>query len=98
MVLCSHKKNALDFLDQLSSVYQQKYILTPAVEVDGTQAFIDEVCKLAESNGLPSEDYRSSLSEFSADEVRRHLSEVLLVVLPFSELSVSLSVTFVFVQ
>lgn len=72
----SHKKNALDFLDQLSSVYQQRYILTPAVEVDGTQAFIDEVCKLAESNGLPSEGYRSSLSEFSADEVRRHLSEV----------------------
>lgn len=94
MVLCSHKKNALDFLDQLSSVYQQKYILTSAVEVDGTQAFIDEICKLAESNGLPSESYRSSLSEFSADEVRRHLSEVLLVALP----NVSLSVTFFFVQ
>ncbi|XP_045817511.1 UDP-glucose:glycoprotein glucosyltransferase-like isoform X2 [Trifolium pratense] len=72
----SHKKNALDFVDQLSSVYQQKYILTSAVEVDGTQEFIDEICKLAESNGLPSKGYRSSLSEFSAGEVRRHLSEV----------------------
>ncbi|KAI5405634.1 hypothetical protein KIW84_052417 [Lathyrus oleraceus] len=43
--------------------------------VDGTQAFIDEIYKLAESNGLPSESFRSSLSEFSADEVRSHLSE-----------------------
>jgi UDP-glucose:glycoprotein glucosyltransferase len=83
LVLCSHKKNVLDFLDQLSSVYQQKYILTSAVEVDGTQAFIEEICKLAESNGLPSKGYRSSLSEFSAGEVRRHLSEVILVALPF---------------
>ncbi|KAI5399213.1 hypothetical protein KIW84_064554, partial [Lathyrus oleraceus] len=71
----SHKNNALNFLDQLSSVYQQKYILTSPVGVDGTQAFIDEICKLAESNGLPSESFRSSLSEFSADEVRSHLSE-----------------------
>ncbi|CAL5185133.1 unnamed protein product [Lathyrus oleraceus] len=71
----SHKKNALNFLDQVSSVYQQKYILTSLVGVDGTQAFIDEICKLAESNGLPSESFRSSLSEFSADEVRSHLSE-----------------------
>ncbi|XP_058771792.1 UDP-glucose:glycoprotein glucosyltransferase-like [Vicia villosa] len=71
----SHKKDALNFLDQLCSVYQQKYILTSPVEVDGTQAFIDEIGKLAESNGLPSESFRSSLTEFSADEVRSHLSE-----------------------
>lgn len=99
MVLCSHKKNALNFLDQLSSVYQQKYILTSPMGVDGTQAFIDEICKLAESNGLPSESFRSSLSEFSADEVRSHLSEVLLLAaFPFSKLNISLSVTFFIVQ
>ncbi|KAJ1435014.1 UDP-glucose:Glycoprotein Glucosyltransferase [Sesbania bispinosa] len=72
----SHKKNVLDFLDQLCSLYQQKYILTSTVEGDRTQAFIDEVCKLAEANGLPSEGYRSALLEFYADEVKRHLSKV----------------------
>lgn len=71
----SHK-NTLNFLDQISSLYQQNHILKSAVEVDSTQTFIDKVCELAEANGLPSEGYRSSLSEFSADEVRRHLSEV----------------------
>lgn len=38
----------------------------------------------AEANGLPSEGYRSSLSDFSADEVKRHLSEVLVVALPLN--------------
>ncbi|TKY71358.1 UDP-glucose:glycoprotein glucosyltransferase [Spatholobus suberectus] len=72
----SHKKNVLDFLDQLCSLYQQKYFHTSLVEVDSTQAFIDKVCELAETNGLPSKGYRSALPEFSADEVRRHLSKV----------------------
>ncbi|XP_027357768.1 UDP-glucose:glycoprotein glucosyltransferase isoform X2 [Abrus precatorius] len=72
----SHKKNVLAFLDQLCSLYQQKYFLKLAVEVDSTKAFIDKVCELAEVNGLPSEGYRSALVEFSADEVRRHLSKV----------------------
>lgn len=85
MVLCSHKKNVLDFLDQLCSLYQQKYFHTSAVEVDKSQAFIDKVCDLAEANGLPSEGYRSVLPEFSADEVRRQLSKVLLVALPFKQ-------------
>ncbi|CAJ1963682.1 unnamed protein product [Sphenostylis stenocarpa] len=75
----SHKKNVLDFLDQLCVLYQQKYFLTSAVEVEGTQIFIDKVCELAELNGLPSEGYRSTLPKFSADEVRRHLSKVFLV-------------------
>nr|KYP63179.1 UDP-glucose:glycoprotein glucosyltransferase 1 [Cajanus cajan] len=72
----SHKKNVLDFLDQLCSLYQQKYFHKSAVEVDSTQAFIDKVCELAEANGLPSEGYRSALPEFSTGEVRRHLSKV----------------------
>ncbi|KAG4399193.1 hypothetical protein GLYMA_08G187500v4 [Glycine max] len=72
----SHKKNVLDFLEQLCSLYQQKYLLSSAVEADSIQAFIDKVCELAEANGLPSDGYRSALPEFSADEVRRHLSKV----------------------
>ncbi|KAK8469111.1 hypothetical protein PHAVU_006G215600 [Phaseolus vulgaris] len=72
----SHKKNVLDFLDQLCLLYQQKYFPTSAVEVEGTQTFIDKVCELAEANGLPSEGYRPALLKFSADEVRRHLNKV----------------------
>ncbi|WVY92629.1 hypothetical protein V8G54_031717 [Vigna mungo] len=72
----SHKNNVLDFLDQLCLLYKQKYFLAPAVEVEGTQTFIDKVCELAEVNGLPSEGYRSALLKFSADEVRRHLNKV----------------------
>lgn len=83
IVLCSHK-DTLNFLDQLCSLYQHNYILTSAVEVGSTQTFIDKVCELAEANGLPSDGYRSSLSEFSADEVKRHLSEVLVVALPLN--------------
>ncbi|MED6143169.1 hypothetical protein PIB30_003873 [Stylosanthes scabra] len=72
----SHKKNVLDFLDQLCSIYQQKYLHTSAVEVDSTQAFVGKVSELAEANGLPSKVYESALSEFSADEVRSHLRKV----------------------
>ena len=85
MVVCSHKKNVLDFLDQLCSLYQQKYFHTSAVEVDSSQAFIDKVSELAEANGLPSKVYGSALSEFSAGEVRKRLSKVLLVPLPFKQ-------------
>jgi len=83
MVLCSHKKNVLDFLDQLCLIYQQKYFPTSAVDVEATRTFIDKVCELAEANGLPSEGYRSALLKFSADEVRRHLNKVFLIALPF---------------
>ncbi|KAK7246869.1 hypothetical protein RIF29_41739 [Crotalaria pallida] len=69
----SHKKNVLDFLDQLCSFYEQKFIVTSVLKADNTQAFIDKVCELAEANGLPSKGYRSALLEFSAEEVRKLL-------------------------
>ncbi|XP_028800912.1 UDP-glucose:glycoprotein glucosyltransferase isoform X2 [Neltuma alba] len=72
----SHKKNALDFLDQLCSFYEQNYILPSVVAADSTEAFIDKVCELAESNGLPSKAYRPALHEFSTGEVRKHLIKV----------------------
>lgn len=84
--LCSHKKNVLDFLDQLCSFYDQNYILTSAVVADSSQSFINKVCELAEANGLPSKGYRSALLEFSAEEVRKHLTKVLLVALPYEQL------------
>ncbi|KAI4296235.1 hypothetical protein L6164_036209 [Bauhinia variegata] len=72
----SHKKSVLDFLDQLTSFYEQKYILTSAVATESTQTFVDKVCELAEANGLPSKGYRSALPELSVEDVRKHLTKV----------------------
>lgn len=88
-MVCSHETNVLDFLDQLCSLYEQNYILASPVEAKNTQAFIDMVCELGEANGLPSKDYRSALLEFPADEVRKHLTKVLLVYLAIWTFAVS---------
>ncbi|XP_059648174.1 UDP-glucose:glycoprotein glucosyltransferase isoform X1 [Cornus florida] len=72
----SHKKNVLDFLDQLCSVYERKYMLASSSVAESKEAFIDKVCELADANGLPSKGYRSVLNEFSVDELRHHLNKV----------------------
>ena len=74
-VSCSHKKKVLDFLDQLCSFYEHRFILASPTS-ESTQAFIDKICEFAEANGLTSKAYRSSLPEYSAGEVRKHLNEV----------------------
>ncbi|KAK1548954.1 hypothetical protein Q3G72_001893 [Acer saccharum] len=71
----SHKKKVLDFLDQLCSFYEHRFILASPTS-ESTQAFIDKICEFAEANGLTSKAYRSSLPEYSAGEVRKHLNEV----------------------
>lgn len=72
----SHKKKVLNFLDQLCSFYASEYMLASSIVVEGTQAFIDKVCELADANGIPSKGYKSILSEFSVDEFRGHLNKV----------------------
>ncbi|KAL5787384.1 hypothetical protein ACOSP7_004333 [Xanthoceras sorbifolium] len=72
----SHKKKVLDFLDQLCSFYEHTFILASPIASESTQAFIDKICEFAEANGLSSKAYRSSLPEYSAGEVRKHLNEV----------------------
>ncbi|RVW24169.1 UDP-glucose:glycoprotein glucosyltransferase [Vitis vinifera] len=72
----SHKKKVLNFLDQLCSFYASEYMLASSIAVEGTQAFIDKVCELADANGIPSKGYKSILSEFSVDEFRGHLNKV----------------------
>ncbi|KHN06495.1 UDP-glucose:glycoprotein glucosyltransferase [Glycine soja] len=74
--LYSHKTNVLDFLNQLCSLYEKNSILSPPMEAESTQAFVDMVCELGEANGLPSKGYRSALLEFPAGEVRKHLTKV----------------------
>jgi UDP-glucose:glycoprotein glucosyltransferase len=76
MVLCSHKKNVLDFLDKFCSFYEQRYIFTSSKSADNTQAFLDTVYELAEANGLPSNTFKSALTEFSIDHLRKHLNKV----------------------
>lgn len=80
-MVCSHKTNVLDFLNQLCSLYEKNYILSPAMEAESTEAFVDMVCELSKANGLPSKGYRFALPEFPAGEVRKHFTKVLLVYL-----------------
>ena len=87
MVSCSHKKKVLNFLDQLCSFYASEYMLASSIAVEGTQAFIDKVCELADANGIPSKGYKSILSEFSVDEFRGHLNKVYDNLLSFEHLN-----------
>ncbi|KAM7250288.1 hypothetical protein ACFE04_022171 [Oxalis oulophora] len=65
----SHKKNVLKFLDQLCSFYEKNSA------VESTQ-FTDKICELVEANGLSSKAYKSSITEFSEEKVRKHLNKV----------------------
>ncbi|KAJ6704521.1 UDP-GLUCOSE GLYCOPROTEIN:GLUCOSYLTRANSFERASE [Salix viminalis] len=72
----SHKKNVLYFLEHLCSFYEQKYILASSVAAESTQTFIDKVYDLADANELPLKVYKSIVSEFSADKVKKQLNKV----------------------
>lgn len=72
----SHKKNVLNFLDNFCSFYEQKYIFASSKAADNTQAFLDTVYELAEANGLPSNTFKSALTEVSIDQLRKHLNKV----------------------
>uniref|UniRef100_A0A2N9ITC7 UDP-glucose:glycoprotein glucosyltransferase thioredoxin-like domain-containing protein n=1 Tax=Fagus sylvatica TaxID=28930 RepID=A0A2N9ITC7_FAGSY len=74
----SHKENVLDFLDKFCSFYEQRYIFTSSKSADNTQAFLDTVYELAEANGLPSNTFKSALTEFSIDHLRKHLNKVMI--------------------
>lgn len=76
MLSCSHKKNALNFLDNFCSFYEQKYIFASSKAAENTQAFLDTVYELAEANGLPSNTFKSALTELSIDQLRKHLNKV----------------------
>ncbi|XP_071724923.1 LOW QUALITY PROTEIN: UDP-glucose:glycoprotein glucosyltransferase-like [Rutidosis leptorrhynchoides] len=71
----SHKKNVLKFLDQLCSFYEQNYAVKSSAAAESNE-FTDKVCELAEANGLSSKAFRSSITEFSVQEVRKQLNKV----------------------
>lgn len=66
----------LNFLDELCSFYASEYMLGSSIAAEGTQAFIDKVCELADANDIPSKGYKAILSEFSVDEFRGYLNKV----------------------
>ncbi|GMH06742.1 hypothetical protein Nepgr_008582 [Nepenthes gracilis] len=74
----SHKKEVLNFLDQLCSFYQNAYQETSSLPDDGIRAFVDKVLELADAYKLPSKGYRSALIEFSVVDLRNHLNKAAL--------------------
>lgn len=72
----SNKKKVLDFLDQLCSIYSQKFIPESSVAVVSPQEFIEKTCELAEANELPPNAYRIALSDSFFDELRKYFSQV----------------------
>ncbi|MBA0655226.1 hypothetical protein Goklo_007730 [Gossypium klotzschianum] len=72
----SHKKKVLDFLDQLCSFYEHKYILRSTTAAESNQEFVDKVYELAEANELFSKPYKSSLPEASDLKLRERLNKV----------------------
>ena len=73
---CSHKKKVLDFLDQLCSIYSQKFIPGSSEVVYSPQEFIEKACELAEANDLPPKAYRIAFSDSFVDELRKYLGQV----------------------
>ncbi|OMO74262.1 Glycosyl transferase, family 8 [Corchorus capsularis] len=71
----SHKKKALEFLDQLCSFYELNYLRSP-VAAESTEAFIEKVYELAEANELSSKEYKSSLPNASDQKLRENLNKV----------------------
>ncbi|KAG7031020.1 UDP-glucose:glycoprotein glucosyltransferase, partial [Cucurbita argyrosperma subsp. argyrosperma] len=71
-----HKKKVLDFLDQLCSIYSQKFIPGSSEVVYSPQEFIEKACELAEANDLPPKAYRIAFSDSFVDELRKYLGQV----------------------
>lgn len=72
----SHKKSVLEFLDQLCSFYEHKYLHESSKGAESTPDLVDKVYELAEANKLSSKVYKLSLPEFSDEKVRAYLNKV----------------------
>ncbi|KAL1553421.1 UDP-glucose:glycoprotein glucosyltransferase isoform X2 [Salvia divinorum] len=70
-----HKKGVLQFIDQLCSFYEKEYMSSSGV-TENYQALTDKVLQLAVANGLPSKDYESACSGFSAESFQGYIKKV----------------------
>lgn len=73
---CSHKKGALQFLDQICLLYQHEYMHASSAGTGNSEAFMDKVFELANSNGLSSMGLKSALSGLSDEKLKMHLKKV----------------------
>ncbi|KAK6915977.1 UGGT, thioredoxin-like domain 1 [Dillenia turbinata] len=71
----SHKKNVLDFLDQLLSFYERQYFSSSWVG-ESSQALVDKVLELVSFNSLPLESYKSAIAEDGDDKLKNYLNKV----------------------
>ncbi|KAL4183985.1 hypothetical protein AMTRI_Chr11g101090 [Amborella trichopoda] len=71
--LFGHHQNALQFLNQLFSIYESEI---PFLDAEGFELLIEKISDLAMANGLRPEAYRSSLTEDSLDSMKSHLEKV----------------------
>lgn len=73
---CSHKKGALQFLDQICLLYQHENLHASSAGTENGEAFMDKVFELANSNGLSSKGLKSALSGLSDEKLKMHLNKV----------------------
>lgn len=76
MMTCSHKKGVLQFLDQICSFYEHNHMHASSAGTESSEAFLDKVFELANSNGLSSKALKSALSGLSDEKLRMHLNKV----------------------
>ncbi|KAL3350110.1 hypothetical protein AABB24_022896 [Solanum stoloniferum] len=72
----SHKKGALQFLDQICLLYQHEYMHASSAGTENSEAFMEKVFELANSNGLSSKGLKSALSGLSDEKLKMHLKKV----------------------
>ncbi|CAN4108103.1 unnamed protein product [Withania somnifera] len=72
----SHKKGALQFLEQVCLFYQHDNMHASSAGTEHGEAFMDKVFELANSNGLSSKGLKSALSGLSDEKFKMHLNKV----------------------
>lgn len=72
----SHKQKVLNFLNHLSSLYENEYMVPSSLTLESTPVFMEKVYELADANGLPSKSFKAALLDFSVSRMKDHLSKV----------------------
>ncbi|XP_042473077.1 UDP-glucose:glycoprotein glucosyltransferase-like [Zingiber officinale] len=74
--LYSYKAKVLDFLEELCSFYEGRYMTVPLLDSENFGIFSDMVHELAEKFGLPFDHYNATFSDFSVAETKMQNEKV----------------------
>lgn len=74
----SYKEKVLDFLEELCSFYEGRYMTVPLLDSENFGIFSDMVHELAEKFGFPFDHYNATFSNFSVAETKMQNEKVLL--------------------